>query len=190
MIRFLIFVGMLLIPVSASADNLYRPGNWAALAADRHAAAVGDSLVVLVYENASAINSAGTSSKRLNGLSGGINAGSQLNTSGSLNLSGSYDGRGQTSRSGQMTAQLSVVVDRLLENGDLHIAGMQTIIISGERSHIKLEGRVRTADIGADNSILSSRLADAVIEYDGKGYSSRSAKPGIVTRIFNLLGLV
>jgi flagellar L-ring protein precursor FlgH len=38
--------------------------------------------------------------------------------------------------------------------------------------------------------VLSSRLADAAIDYDGSGFVTRSAKPGIVARIFNLLGLL
>ncbi|MEO7680134.1 MAG: flagellar basal body L-ring protein FlgH, partial [Sphingomonas sp.] len=52
-----------------------------------------------------------------------------------------------------------------------------------------VRGRVRAADIGADNRVLSSRIADAQIDYDGKGFVSRSAKPGILNRVFRFLGL-
>ena len=37
--------------------------------------------------------------------------------------------------------------------------------------------------------VLSSRIADAQINYDGKGFVSRSAKPGIVNRILSFLGI-
>jgi flagellar L-ring protein precursor FlgH len=48
---------------------------------------------------------------------------------------------------------------------------------------------VRSADIRADNTILSNRIADAQIDYDGRGFVSRSAKPGLINRIFSFLGL-
>jgi flagellar L-ring protein precursor FlgH len=89
-----------------------------------------------------------------------------------------------------MAAQLSASVTEVMPNGDLVIAGWQALNISGERINIRVSGRVRAEDINADNAILSSRLADAKIEYDGKGFASRSAKPGIIQRIFNLFGLL
>ena len=53
-----------------------------------------------------------------------------------------------------------------------------------------VRGRVRPDDINGQNAVLSSRIADANIEYDGKGFASRGAKPGIVTQIFSWLGLL
>ena len=123
-------------------------------------------------------------------ISGNIQAGSKFNQTTGASLAGSHNGQGSTVRAGQFVTQLSVTVDRVLPNGDLHVSGSQSLSISGERSLIKLSGRVRPTDIGADNSIQSSRLADAVIEYDGKGYASKGAKPGLVTKIFSLLGLL
>ena len=52
-----------------------------------------------------------------------------------------------------------------------------------------MRGRIRPADITSDNSVLSSRIADAQINYDGKGFVSRSAKPGVINRVFSFLGL-
>jgi flagellar L-ring protein precursor FlgH len=83
-----------------------------------------------------------------------------------------------------------VTVEEVLPNGDLRISGEQELDIAGERSHIRLKGRVRRSDISASNAVLSSRIADARIEYNGKGFASRGAKPGIISRVFNFLGLM
>ncbi len=88
-----------------------------------------------------------------------------------------------------MAAQLSVTVREVLANGDYLIEGEQRLDVNGERTLIRVRGRIRTADIRGDNSVLSGRIADAQINYDGKGYVSRSARPGLVNRIFSLLGL-
>lgn len=172
------------------ATDLYSPGSWSALASDRTARAVGDLLTIIVYENASASNSATTASKKSNKLDGRIVAGSVIDEAGSLGFGGGSDNAGSTGRSGRMVAQISATVEQVLPNGDLRIAGEQTLNINGERTHIRVKGRVRQADISSANAVLSSRLAEAAIDYDGTGFVTRSGKPGIVARIFNWLGLL
>ena len=85
-----------------------------------------------------------------------------------------------------MVAQISVVVDRVLPNGDLHIQGAQHLTVDGAQTFIEVEGRVRPSDISAQNTIPSSRIADAVIDYDGKGQGAR--KTGPVGRVLGWLG--
>ena len=95
---------------------------------------------------------------------------------------------GCTGRSGGMVAQISVTVESVLPNGDLKVAGEQQLNINGDKTNIRIRGRVRQADI-SNNAVLSNRLADAMIDYDGTGFVTNSAKPGLVARIFNWLGL-
>ena len=172
------------------ADDLYRQDNWAALASDRRASAVGDILTVIVLENSTAANTAQVGTRRGNRISGDISAGTALNESASLGLNGQFDGTGQMSRSGRMVAQISVRVDQVYPNGDLGISGAQALNISGERTNIRIRGRVRPTDISGANTIPSARIAEAVIDYDGTGFVSRSARPGLVQRIFRFLGLM
>ena len=189
--KVLAFVVVGLATVSpAHAADLYSRGNWAALAADRRAAEPGDILTILIYQNASAANNVTTGSSKNNALSGQITGGSSFNKSGSLSFSGSTDNKGSTGRSGQMVGQISATVEEVLPNGDLRIAGTQNLNINRERTVIRLKGRVRPADISADNIILSNRIADAAIDYNGSGFISRSGRPGLAARIFNFLGLM
>jgi len=174
----------------AVADDLYARGSFSSLATDHRAQAKGDILTVVVYENASATNQATTGTKKNTRLAGSVGAGSSFNESAQLGLSGGMDNAGATGRSGRMVAQISVSVDNVLPNGDLQVSGEQALRINGEVTHIRVRGRVRPADESSQNAVLSSRLADAAIDYDGSGFVTRSAKPGIVGRIFNFLGLM
>ncbi|HEY0959846.1 MAG TPA: flagellar basal body L-ring protein FlgH [Novosphingobium sp.] len=188
---FCIVASMLALDVPAGADDLYRSGTFSALASDRTAAAVGDLLTVVVYENATATNSASTSTKKNNNVAGRFAAGSGgLDESAGLSFGGNSDNVGSITRSGKMVAQIGAAVEEVLPNGDLRISGDQELFVAGERTHIRLKGRVRRADISAYNTVLSNRIADARIEYNGKGFASRGAKPGIISRVFNFLGLM
>ncbi|MFI4973089.1 MAG: flagellar basal body L-ring protein FlgH [Caulobacterales bacterium] len=176
-------------PACATAADLYQFGAWPALAGDRAAARVGDTLTVIIDENSIASNSAQNGSRKTSHFGGQLSAGSAFNKAGSLDLSSGFDGSGQTARTHKMLAQISVVVDQVLANGDLHVAGVQALKINGERTNIHLKGRVRPQDIASDNTVLSTRLADATIDYDGAGFVAGAVKPGILTRLFNWVGL-
>lgn len=156
--------------------------------ADRVAGRVGDSLTVLIFESAQASNSAQRGSRKTTRLSGEAGADADTHRA-EGSLAGTFDGLGQTSRSDRIVASISAVVVDVLPNGDLRLAGEQSLLVNGERTLIRLSGRARPADITETNTVLSTRLADARIEYDGTGFGARSARPGLVPRLLDKLGL-
>ncbi len=185
-----VFLAVLLaLDAPAGAADLYNHDSWPALASDRTAHKSGDVLTVLVYESAAATDTASSGSTRDSKVGGELSAGTTFDKSASLGLSGESDDTGSIGRSGGMVAQISVTVDGVLPNGDLHIAGQQVMNINGEKTKIQIKGRVRLADISPANTVLSSRIADAAIDYDGSGFVTRSAQAGLLTRVFNWLGI-
>ena len=70
-------------------------------------------------------------------------------------------------------------------NGNLKVQGDKIVTLNRENQVIILTGMVRQEDISADNSVLSTRLADARVSY--KGYGSVSDKQGVplVHRLFD-----
>ncbi len=174
---------------AAPAADLYQPNNWSNLAVDRVARGIGDSITILIFENAVATNATGNGASRRSRHGGRVGFGRSFDQTAQLTLDNGFEGDSQTRRSGQMVAQISAVVDAVLPNGDLRISGTQILHINSERTTIAVRGRVRREDITTENSVLSSRLAEAEINYDGRGFVSRGAKPGIITRLFALLGL-
>ena len=187
-ILFFALAGGLIGP--AEAEDLYKGSNWTSLAADRKASAVGDVVTVVILTNNSASNSVAKGSKRDTALNGSASFGTSFDKSVGLSFGGTYDGQGTSARTDRIAAQLSATVDRVLPNGDLLISGWQLLRVNGETTNVKISGRVRPGDIDGANLVLSSRIADAKIDYDGKGFVSQSAKPGLVTRIFRFLGLM
>lgn len=179
---------LLLALALAPAEDLYRPGNWPSMAADRRASAVGDVLTVVIYQAAESSNTMQNGSRRATDASGAFSGGG-VSEKGVLSFGGGYSGRGELRRTERFVTQLSVQVEQVLANGDLIVVGRQRLFVNGENTLIAVRGRVRTADIAGDNSVLSTRIADAEIDYNGKGFVSRSAKPGVINRVFNWLGL-
>ena len=176
----------------AQAEDLYRGSSWASMSGDRKASEPGDVLTVVIFQAAEATNSAQNSSRKKTDVGGslGTTIGSgSINETASLEFGGGYTGRGEVRRSERLVAQITVVVQDVLPNGDFLVSGEQLMRINGETTRIGVQGRVRRADISSQNTILSSRIADARISYDGRGFVSRSAKPGLVNRIFSFLGL-
>ncbi|WP_324740452.1 flagellar basal body L-ring protein FlgH [Tsuneonella sp. CC-YZS046] len=187
----LVLASVLLATLSAAqaqADQLYSGGGWPAVAADDRARAVGDTVTVLIHEAASASSKLQKNSSRKTEFGGGVSGGS-VDESVSLDFGGNYGGKGELVRSEQFVARMSAEVVGLAPNGDFLIEGRQRMLINGETTSIGVRGRIRPQDISASNAILSSRIADAQIDYDGKGFVSRSAKPGIINRILSFLGI-
>lgn len=170
------------------ADDLFVGGTWPAFASDNKAANVGDMLTVFVYENAQASNKVQNRSSKRTTVGGTISAGS-LNESGDLSFGGGYTGTGEVSRSEKLAATISVYVIERYPNGYMLIEGTQTLKVNGETTNIGVRGKIRAADITSNNAILSTKIANAQIDYDGKGFVSRSAKPGIINKIFSFLGI-
>lgn len=172
-----------------SADDLYRRDSYQGLIADRRATQVGDILTILVYENSTASSSADTSTNTSTAIQGTVTTMADTRHAPQLQLGDSYGGRGQVQRQGRLLAQLSTTVVKVWPNGDLNVSGEQTINVNGERTRIRLGGRVRKADISTANTVLSNRLADATIDYVGDGFVTDRTKPGLIPRILGWLGL-
>jgi len=179
----------LLACTATQADNLYRPEQYRALTADRKAYQVGDNLTILVFENASATTSAGTTTDKSTGVKVGIQS-KNSSTALGLDLGDEYEGKGKIQRSGKLLAQITVTVKAVEPSGLLVVSGEQVIAVNDEKQEIKLEGKVRSADIGENNTVASSRLSDAKISYIGEGVLGDRQRPGLITRALAWLGLL
>lgn len=158
------------------------------LFADRKAHRTGDMLTVLITESAAANTTAQTTTNKDD------NAFAFLATPDSdkrwgAGIRSDFAGGGQIQRSGQLLARLAVVVDSIDENGNLTIRGEQDIRVNNERQRIALTGVIRSEDIAPDNTIQSSRISQAQIEFKGDGVLARRQKPGLISRVLSLFGL-
>lgn len=185
---------ILVAATPAAAESLYRGDGWSHLASDNVASAAGDALLVVVYQSAEARNSERRMRRKNTRIDASLGFAGDLTPftlqeSGELAFGGEFSGQGEIRRSESILTQFSVTIADVLPNGDLVVAGEQQVRMNGEESVIKVRGRVRRADIANDNRVLSTRIADAEIDYQGRGFVTRGASEGIVTRIFSWLGL-
>lgn len=177
-----------LIHFEAFADNLYRPGLTQSLSSDRHAQQVGDLVTVIIVENAESDTTQQNATHRSTALTGSVSAG-HVNENANLSFGNSFDGDGEIHRSERFVTQMTALITEALPNGDFMIAGSEKLHINGETTTVEVRGRIRAADIDGKDQVPSNRIANAQINYNGKGFVSRSAKPGLIHRLFSILGL-
>jgi flagellar L-ring protein precursor FlgH len=95
------------------------------------------------------------------------------------------DGGGVTRRQGNLTARITANVIEVDASGLLVVEGTRKVKVNGEEEKIVLRGKLRPEDVRPDNTVLSTFVADASIEFTGHGSLDNAARPGIVTRILN-----
>jgi len=94
-------------------------------------------------------------------------------------------GDGTTTREGALTANITVRVLALDPNGNLYVRGDKIVSVNRENQHIVLSGTVRPEDIASDNSVQSSRLADARIDYYGTGVVGDKQNVPLTHRLYD-----
>lgn len=186
--RWLLVTSLCLAAHTAFGVSLYEEGRFRPLTADQKARVVGDLVTVMVFENASASTSADTNAGHEAGVSANLRTPSRDRSAG-LSLNNDFEGRGSTQRSGRVLAQLTVSIREVLPNGDLLLTGTQELEINNERQTIRLEGRVRPQDVAENNTVLSTRVADARISFAGDGVLADHQKPSWWQRLLTLFGI-
>lgn len=182
----------------ARADSLWPAPSapQASMYADRKAAAAGDILTINVAESAVATSSQSTKSSRDSSLDdaisrfiysgmGTVRNGQLPATSGSGKAG--YSGGGDISNTQSLSARAAVLVRDVLPNGNLVIEGVRVVRFSGETQYVVLHGVVRPDDIARDNSIVSSNIAEARVEFYSEGALTDAQKRGWLAKAYEKL---
>jgi len=176
---------------SAQSKNIY---------SDSRARSIGDIVLVKIVETSNGKKTAETTTSRDSTITGGISslfgfeslfAGKNGHipslTSIDADIAKEFTGTGETKRDSTVTATISArVIDKTLD-GNLIIRGYREIRVNNETQHIILSGLVRPTDISKDNSIESSHIADARIEYTGTGVLSAKQQPGWLANALDVI---
>lgn len=176
-------------PPTPAVGSLWVPGSRQFFK-DSRARAVGDIVTVVVSEVASAKTEAKTDASRDHDQSAGVlgllNAGSQLTrrgipltASGLVNTTSNreFEGEGKTDRKDSLTASIAAVVTQVMPNGLLVIQGQREVLVNYEKQMLLLSGIIRPEDISAQNTVPSSKIAEARIAYAGKGLVDDAQTP-------------
>ncbi|AWL12574.1 Flagellar L-ring protein [Saliniradius amylolyticus] len=168
----------------ATANSLY---------SDVKARRVGDIITVVLQENTTASKSAQTSTSKESGVDldpiTGLNGNNVTIGGNSLQLgvdsSNDFSGNASTSQNNNLFGNISVTVMKVLPNQNLVVRGEKWMTINNGDEFIRLTGIVRSADISPDNEVVSSKVANARIQYSGTGSFARAQEKGWLTRFFD-----
>lgn len=185
-------------PLSAHPANgaIWQAGTNVSLFEDNRAHRIGDLITVLIQENASASNNTNTAINRSDTLGAALSnffgitpafgsvAGNAFAPSMNANSNQKFGGTGATTQSNTFNTTLEVTVVRVMGNGDLVVEGSKEVRLNGGHEYIRVAGVVRPADVTSQNTILSTQIADARVEYSGDGSIYEAAKMPWLARFF------
>ena len=157
---------------------------------DRRARAVGDTLTVAINERINASKQASSTADRTGNTKfeiASIKAPSGYTFQGGAVTGGSgqtFEGKGDSSANNVFTGSIAVSVIEVLPNGNLMVSGEKQIGINQGSEFIRLSGVVNPHDIGFNNTVSSTQIADARLEYRGTGYIDEAQTMGWLARVF------
>ena len=174
----------------AATGSIYQAGVSRTLFEDRRARYIGDTLTINIAETNSASTKSNTKINRSSsisasagpivGLPGKSFQGMELAGSSANNL----DGNGESAANNVFTGTITVTVIEVLPNNNLLVSGEKQVAIGQGTEYIRLSGIVNPYFINASNSISSSQLADARIEYKESGAISEAQAMAWLARFF------
>ncbi|MGF6183227.1 flagellar L-ring protein precursor FlgH [Massilia sp. UYP32] len=158
------------------------------LTSDSRAYRVGDAVTVILQETTQASKRAGTSISK--GSSIGISplaALGKVYDKAAVDITADRDFQGDATSTQQnaLSGSLTVIVQEVLPNGLLRVAGEKNLMLNQGEEFVRLKGFVRAADVDADNRVSSLRVANARIAYSARGALAEANQPGWLTRFFN-----
>ncbi|HEY3028849.1 MAG TPA: flagellar basal body L-ring protein FlgH [Bradyrhizobium sp.] len=182
---------------SYNANSLWRNGSRAFFK-DQRAARVGDILTITVNFTDKANLSNETKRDRTSKEDSGISdfIGAQTITQAHKILPGKllttdstsqYDGKGTIDRTENLRTNVAAVVTQTLPNGNLVVEGKQEIRVNFEIRELIVAGIVRPEDIQSDNTIDSSKIAQARIAYGGRGQITDFQQPRYGQQVTDIL---
>lgn len=172
-----------------NSGSLFQPGYGMQLYEDRLARRVGDIITVMLSEKTVSSKSTGSNVKKNDkqdwkgSASFGAPVGQDVGVK--TETKKEFSGSADADQSNSLEGSITVTVVDVLPNGVLVVRGEKWLTLTRGDEFIRITGLVRPEDIRPDNSVISTRIADARISYSGSGQLSDSTAQGWASRFFN-----
>ena len=182
--------------------GIFQAGYQMSLFEDIRAHRVGDILTIILSENTNASKKASTSTSKdtsvalenptLFGrglrfdLPRPFNSSKQNATlETGVDSSNAFEGEGDSAQSNSLTGNITVTVSEVLPNGNLVVKGQKRLTINQGDEYVQFSGIIRPIDITPENTVISTKVANAEIAYIGDGLLADANSQGWLGRFFN-----
>lgn len=175
-------------PPAAPTGSLFDAQFFSGLVTDRRARRVGDLITIRLVERTRAAKSASAGSNRDSDNRFGLPQIFPFTRIPEQALQGGagqeFTGSGTAAQNNELFGELTVTVAEVLPGGVLRVAGEKRLMLNRGEEHLQLTGLVRVDDLGFDNSVPSTRVADARIRFGGTGQVADNSRQGWLARFF------
>lgn len=179
----------------ASANGaIYQPSSGRPLFEDRRARFVGDTITITITENTTASKKSNNKLDKSNSSTASVSAmaglapksllGGLTNIDVNATSANAFEGKGDAANNNIFSGSITVTVIDVYPNGNLLVSGEKQLSISNEQEFVRLSGVVNPSFVDAANTISSSKVADARIEYKSSGQLNDGMIMGWLSRIF------
>ena len=172
--------------------SLFMQSHSNSLYSDNKARHEGDIITVVLREKTQASKKAKTETAKDSNIAfDPINfAGSNVSVGGNVLQFGAgssqdFKGDAIADQSNSLVGDISVNVLQVMSNGNLVIRGEKWLTLNTGKEYIRLTGVIRPQDVDVNNTVESTKIANARIEYSGTGAHHGGQSPGWLTQFFN-----
>ena len=156
--------------------------------ADHRAMNVGDIVTIIISETTTTSATRSSANEKSGSVSIGAGVGIfDFLKAASASGSDKFNAKGSASSTNRTIGNVTVTITEITPAGNFILEGTQSIWQNRNEHKITFRGMCRPEDISATNTVLSTRVADATVRFDGKGPLNAKQRQGILTQIFNIL---
>jgi len=172
---------------------IYQANRDVALFENAVASRVGDILTIHLVESTTASKKSSTNTKKAtNGSLAITNIFGRAPTikgtnplQGAMGDSSDFTGEGNSAQSNTLAGDVTVTVAKRFANGNLLIRGQKWLSLNQGQEYVRIQGLVRQADVQPDNTVVSTKVANATISYGGQGALADANAKGWLSRFFD-----
>jgi len=157
---------------------------------DRRARRIGDTITINLVERNTAQKSANANATRNGNMSAGIGPINRLPLKGLNGLEleaeaeSDFNGKGAAAANNVFNGTITVTVIDVYPNGNLLVSGEKMVAINQGNEFIRFSGVINPNNVTTANTVQSTQVADARIEYRGSGFIDESNTMGWLQRFF------
>lgn len=169
---------------------IYNIASMRPLFEDRRARFIGDTITINIAEKTSASKNSENKTSRSQSIDMSVPTVTGLPFKGlqgtalSASDSNNFDGKGQNTSANDFTSAITVTVIEVLSNGNLLVSGEKQIGLKEGEEFIRFSGVINPTTITATNTVQSTQVADARIEYKANGFIDSAQAMGWLGRFF------